>query len=60
MPFIKAKNGTVVEVDDNDLVFAVRALQDGHEVFVSDPRKGGSKPKSWKPDAEAPADSDSE
>ena len=60
MPFIKAKNGAVVEVADSDLSFAVRALADGHEVFVSDPRKGGSKPKSWKPAADAPADSDSE
>ena len=38
----------------------MRALADGHEVFQTDPRKGGSKPKSWKPAAEAPADSDSE
>ncbi len=58
MPFIKAKNGAVVEVEDEGL--AVRALADGHEVFQTDPRKGGSKPKSWKPAAEAPADSDSE
>ena len=58
MPFIKAKNGVGREVEDDSL--AVRALADGHEVFVSDPRKGGSKPKSWKPAADAPADSDSE
>lgn len=58
MPFIKAKNGVVLEVEDDGL--AVRALADGHEVFVSDPRKGGSKPKSWKPAADASADSDSE
>lgn len=52
MPFIKAKNGTVVEVEDDGL--AVRALADGHEVFVSDPR-GKAKAKAWTPDGDAPA-----
>lgn len=55
MPWIKAKNGNVVEFDDENL--GKRALADGHEVFASDPREKGSKPKAWAP---ADADSDSE
>ncbi|MCB1240647.1 MAG: hypothetical protein KDB30_13390 [Tetrasphaera sp.] len=56
MPFIKAKNGNVVEFDDPDL--GKRALKDEHEVFETDPRVKGSKPKKWSPegsDADAAA-----
>ncbi len=56
--FIKAKNGTVVETDDPDL--GRRALKQGHEVYESDPRGKGAKPKSWKPKAEVSSDDDSE
>jgi hypothetical protein len=55
MPFIKAKNGNVVEVDDADL--AKRALKDGHEVFETDPR-AKAKAKAWSPDGDAPAGDD--
>jgi hypothetical protein len=51
MPFIKAKNGNVVEVDDVDL--AARALKQGHEVFASDPSEKGA--KKWTPEADQPA-----
>ena len=57
MPFIKAKNGNVVEFDDPEL--GKRALLDGHEVFEADPREKGTKPKAWKPDTVAD-NSDSE
>lgn len=53
--FIKAQNGAVVEVDDEQL--ASRALKQGHEVYESDPRGKGSKPKAWKP-AKAGDDAD--
>lgn len=53
MPWIKAKNGNVVEVEDDEL--AKRALSDGHEVFTSDPNEKGA--KKWEPVAEA-ADSE--
>ena len=48
MPFIKAKNGNVVEFEDADL--GARALLDGHEVFESDPNDKGAKPKPWTDD----------
>ncbi len=51
--FIKAQNGAVVEIDDEQL--AARALKQGHEVFEGDPREKGAKPKAWKP---AKADDD--
>lgn len=47
--WIKAKNGNVVEIDDED--HAKRALGDEHEVFESDPREKGA--KAWKPADEA-------
>lgn len=55
MPWIKAKNGNVLEFDDGDL--GRRALKDGHEVFASDPREKGA--KKWDPEADAEG-SDSE
>lgn len=51
--FIKAKNGNVVEVEDEDL--GARALRDGHEVFTSDPREKGAT-KKWEPEADESAD----
>ena len=56
MPFIKAKNGNVVEFYDPDL--GRRALLDGHEVTENDPR-GKAKAKTWTPDGDAPAGDDS-
>lgn len=50
MPFIKAKNGNVVESDDTDLL--ERALKDGHEVFASDPSEKGAKKWSASADSE--------
>ena len=50
MPWIKAKNGNVVEFDDENL--GKRALADGHEVFASDPREKGAT-KKWEPEADA-------
>lgn len=50
--WIKATNGNVLEVEDVE--HAKRALDDGHEVFVSDPREKGAKP--WKPEASEDAD----
>lgn len=47
MPFIKAKNGNVVEVDSDSLV--KRAREDGHEVSDSDPRKAKAKKAAAKP-----------
>lgn len=54
--FIKAKNGNVIEVADDDL--AKRALKQGHEVFTSNPRGKGA--KKWDPDAEPEGDADAE
>lgn len=56
MPFIEAKNGNVVEFDDENL--GRRALADGHGVFETDPRTKGKKPKVWSPDEDADTDGD--
>jgi hypothetical protein len=47
MPWIKAKNGNVLEVVD--LFHAEQLLNEGHEAFVSDPREKGAKPAKWDP-----------
>lgn len=55
--WIKAKNGNVVEVDDEGL--AARAIKAGHKVFIADTDAKGAKPKAgkdWTPGAEAEAD----
>lgn len=49
MAFIKAKNGNVVEFDDDAL--GVRAIKDGHEVFEDKALK-----KKWEPAADKPAE----
>lgn len=51
MPWIKAKNGNVLEVEDLSTVESL--LREGHEAFESDPRKEGAKAKPWKPEAES-------
>jgi len=55
--WIRAKNGNVIEIDDEE--HAKRALADEHEVFDDNPKNKGAKP--WKPaDVEDDAASDSE
>lgn len=51
--WIKATNGNVFEVPEDDEDLVKRVVSDGHEVFASDPREKGAKP--WK---SAPADSE--
>lgn len=51
MPWIKAKNGNVFDVEDTSAVAAL--IAQGHEAFESDPRKEGAKAKPWKPEAES-------
>jgi len=51
MPWIKAKNGNVLEVPDVDL--AAKLVKEGHAAFESDPRERGA--KAWDPNAEPAA-----
>jgi hypothetical protein len=44
--WIKATNGNVIEIDDAE--HALRAVEDGHEVFESNPSAKGA--KKWKSD----------
>ena len=45
MPWIRAKNGNVLEVVDT--AHAASLVREGHEAFMSDPRVKGAKPKAW-------------